>query len=422
MIPSPRTSRGFTLVELVIAVGIAAILTAGAMALLGQQQRAFQNSSAERALQETARAALTEMAVSLRRAGYGIDPYLAFDFGPLNVNVVTPNIVTESYQCPTPVLCRDRTDGPDEIVFYARDPAFGRLLSATPTTAGLSIQGGLQTPLYQGQVLQVMCSGGSEWAYVTVGAFVAVNWTPPAAPPASTAIALSGASPSDAFPRQNGRLAGPCYQTGFADARVFKVDRFRYYVARFAEQGVAAPGRPYLMLDRGLFDASGNALVEPVAPDVEDLQLAYVFPNTPGGTVTMGATLGTRLASSAASIDLASVPVRFDDDTDAASRQNQTPSNIRAVRVSIVTRTPGSDIATRSLAAANAGQQSAIDMHGVGNFLPGAGNRGDALGDPFHHRLRVDTTQATRNLDARAPFYPTYSTSGGSDGLNVGGG
>ncbi len=415
-VPAPRP-RGFTLVEMLISLVVVAFMVAGAMALMGQQQRAFQNTSAERALQETARAALTEMGENLRRAGYGIEPYFAFDFGPLNITTTTPSIVSQSYSCTGgPVTCRDKTNGTDEIVFHARDPAFGRSLSSAPSTGSLTIVGGLQTPLYQGQILQVMCGGAAGWAYVTVGALAPANWAPPAAAPATTTISLAAGVGGDPFPYQNAKLTGACFTAGLAsDIRVLKIDRFRYYVQSFADPETPA-GRPYLMLDRGLLDASGNLLVEPVAPDVEDLQFAYVFPNASAGAATVGATLGTALANSAASIDLGAVPPLFNDPEDIATRGNQSPANIRAVRVSLVTRTPGQDISLRNTTVSGAVQSSA-DAANAGNLVPGSGNRGNWAGDSFHHRLRMETTEATRNLDARVPYYPTYSA-----GLNVGGG
>ncbi len=425
--PTPRP-RGFTLVEMLVSLVIVAFMAAAAMALMGQQQRAFQNTSAERALQETARAALTEMGQNLRRAGFGIEPYFAFDFGPLNITTTTPAIVSQGYLCATPVSCRDGTNGTDEIVFHARDPGFGRSLASAPTTATLTIAGGLQSPLYQGQILQVMCSGAADWAYVTVGAIAPANWVPPAAPPATTTITLAAGVAGNPFPYQNGKLTTACFVASpVAEMRVLKVDRFRYYVARFADADAPGPCtptsgcRPYLMLDRGLTDAGGNPLQEPVAPDVEDLQVAYVFPNATGGPVTVGATLGTPIANGATGIDLSAPPPVFNDPDDAATRNNRSPANIRAVRLTVVTRTPGADIALRNLTV-NTGQQSSVDTVAGGNLVPGSGNRGDWAGDSYHHRLRVETTEATRNLDTRVPYYPTYSINNGADGLNVGGG
>lgn len=381
-----RNGTGFTLVELLVGLGVSAIVIAGALALLVGQQRAHRTTSGERALQESARAGLSEMGMNLRRAGYGIDPWLAFDLGPLTGVPTT----TASYACTSPVTCRDQVAGPDEIVFLARDPAFSRRLAALPTGTTLQFTVPLSAALSTGQILQIMCSGGADHAYVTV---------------ASTASDLRSVtldtSRSDTFHEQS-RITSGCFMRGFSAAAVLKVDRFRYYVATFADP--AHPlGRPYLMLDRGLTEG-GQPLLEPVAPDVEDVQFAYVFRN---GNV-VGRTPSTRLANAGNGVDLAAVPPAYDADTADASRNTNHPANIRAVQVSVVVRNPAFD--DRFTSAAD-------------RTIPAAANR-PAIGDApaGYRRLLVETTDATRNLDSRAAFMPPFSTNGGADGLNVGGG
>lgn len=403
-----RRARGFTLVEVLMSLAVVGVMAAAAAALLLSQRRALQNSSGDRAMQETVRIAVHDMGVNLRRAGYGIEPALAFDFGPMNFPAQTPPVVSQSYLCGAAVTCRDQIAGPDELVFYARDPSFARLATAV-TTNTVTVAGGLVFPLFQGQVLQVMCQSATLWAYVTVGAMV------PAGAGAKV-IPLGADSGTGAFPAQNAALANACFSAG--NVLVFKVDRFRYHVARFAEAGVAPPGRPYLMLDRGLFDAGGNALEEPVAADVEDLQVSYVFPNSTTGAVQpVGGTPGIALASAPTGIDLAVIPSAYADPDDAVTRLTQSPANIRAVRIAVVARTPVADIQLQNdVNVANVGSVSG------GSLIPAAGNRPVQVGDVGYHRLMIETTEVVRNLDSRAPYYPFYSTNNGADGLNVGGG
>ena len=64
-----REARGFTLTELLVGLVVTAIVAAGALSLLVGQQRAFKGSASDRAMQESARAALSEMGMNLRRAG-----------------------------------------------------------------------------------------------------------------------------------------------------------------------------------------------------------------------------------------------------------------------------------------------------------------------------------------------------------------
>ncbi len=395
-----RPEAGFTLVELLVGLVTSAIVIAGALALLLGQQRAFRDSAGDRALQEAARAAISEMGMNLRRAGYGVDPWLAFDFGPLT-GIAAPNV---SYASGPPggtrvactgggqVACRDSTTASDEIVFLARDPAFLRRLSAAPSSTTIQFATALSEPLRAGQILQLMCSGGADRAYVTVASTSADLLS----------VTLSTAD-SGKFPYDQARISSGCFTRTWASVAVYRVERFHYYVATFADPAHPT-GRPYLMLDRGLLDASGRAMVEPVAPDVEDLQFSYAFRN---GNV-VGRTTGTRLANSATSVDLAAVPPIYDADTIDAARNTNNPANIRSVRVSVVVRNPAFEA-----------QWSNPDDR----TLPAAGNRGAVTDAPTgYRRLLVETTAATRNLDSRAPFTPPYSSNNGADGLNVGGG
>ena len=419
-----RGRRGFTLIELMVSTVVASVVIAGALLLLTSQQRLQQGSTAERAMLETGRVALDEITTNLRLAGYGIDPALAFDFGPqatVSMDQAPPGapVSAASYLCGSAVTCRDSTTGSDEIVFQYRDPSFVRALAAAPPTGGSSvtIAGPLNSPIYKGQVLQVMCFGGSQrWAYVTVGQFVPVNTSPGA----QITIQLASAT-GDQIPLQNQYLDDSCFSavappgslpvTFAAAAKVYKVDLFRYYIASYDAVGnVVANGtagaRPYLMLDQGLSDASGKPVVNVIAPDVEDLQLAYVFPNSPTpGLQLMGGTAGVAVAADATGIDLAPAlgTPAFSDAGESPRRATQHPGNIRAVAVSLVVRSPE------------------LHLEVPDATIPAAGNRGVTAAPPYYRRQLFETTAAVRNTDARAPYFPVYTTLPG-DQYNVGGG
>lgn len=407
-----RAPRGLTLVEMLISLVISTVVIAGALALLVAQQRAYRSSSADRAMQDAGRSGIQELSTNLRRAGYGVEPWLAIDFGP--VTNAPPSwqggtaTTTAGYPSgppgsappactPSPAVTpasRDRTDGNDEIVFYARDPSWNRGLEAAPAANQLRLAADLKAPLEVGQILQVMCPAAAAWAYVTVGAHAAEN---------QKIVTLRTAC-SGPFPYQQDTLTAGCLASGVDEAtrpRVFKIDRFHYYVDRY-------DGRPFLMLDRGLWDANG-ALVEPVAPDVEDVQFSYVLPMAaPPLTTLVAGPGGGQLADSAESIDLDAVPAAYEEPTQSVSRTTHHPGNIRAVRASVVVRTPSTD-------AQLAGPEF--------QTIPAAGNRGALTnGNAGFRRILVETTEGTRNLDSRAPYFPAYSTNNGVDGLNVGSG
>jgi type IV pilus assembly protein PilW len=422
MSPRPRSSppRGFTLVEVILASVISAVVVAGGVALLLSQQRMYQSSSGERGMQETARIALTEMEENLRRAGYGVDPPLVFDFGfadaitmsqaPKNTGKLVR--VSPAYKCVDPVACRDKTDladGSDELVFYSRDPNFGHTLTSVTSATQISINGPLQIALEEGQVLQLICmTDPMYWAYVTVGAHVATTTT--AAP---VVVPLSGGVGGNLldFPYQQGVLADAtasvCFKSGVAAAMVTKVDRYRYYVSTFDDAGNAvAPeskgSHTCLMRDQGLTYADGTSDATCVAPDVEDLQLGYQLPN--GAVWLVGFDPGTPIEAGPNGIDLASTGPGFGTRLSDASRITQHPANIRAVKISVVVRTPVQDI-------------TVTDAE-----IPAAGNRKAVDGLPGYRRMRVDTTVTIPNMDSRAPYFPNLSTNNGTDLLNVGGG
>lgn len=409
--------RGFTLIELMIALGISVVVIAGSLMLLNAQRRTFQGGAVDRGLQEAGRVALMEMTGNLRMAGYGMDPGMAFDFGQARspqAQATLPEgvagVLFGGFECGAAVTCRDRIDAPDEIVFHSRDPYFGQLLT-DHTTTSLKLRGPLGRPLDRGQILQVVCYGGEQvWAYVTVDARVEATGANDV--PVTLQAGQAAGDTSPIFPFQNALLANTCFG---GVARVFAINRFRYYVESYAIDGAvaawgAAGARPYLMLDQGLEDDAGAKKVSMVAPDVEDLQLAYVFSLSAPGTQVRGATAGTRLANQADDIDLApistpSIPIYATPSRDAA-RTTGHPSNIRAVRVSVVVRQPEADI-----------KISEPD-------LPAIGNRAALVRDTNRRRAVFETTVPVPNLDSRAPTFPTVGDPAlASDvNLNFGGG
>jgi type IV pilus assembly protein PilW len=401
-----RPPRGFTLIELMVALGISVVVIAGSLLLLNALRRTFQGGAVDRALQESGRVALTEVIGNLRLAGYGIDPGMAFDFGQATspqVQAPLPQGVAGvqfgGYQgktnCTTPVTCRDHADAPDEIVFHYRDPSFGHLVTATATSS-LMIRGPLRQPLEKGQILQVICYGGDQvWAYVTVDARVDQTDTPGDVRVTLSAGGLA-ADLSPVFPTQNSLLANTCYTTG--TVRVFAINRFRYFIQTYDAGGGPQPwgtagARPYLMLDQGLDDGAGGIKLSMVAPDVEDLQFAYVYSLSAPGNQLRGATEGVQLANQADDIDLApastpSIPTYATPSRDAA-RTTGHPSNIRAVRVGVVVR------------------QAEADTTVFEPILPRLGNRAALVREANRRRAAFETTVPLPNLDSRAPVFPT---------------
>jgi type IV pilus assembly protein PilW len=415
-----RRARGFTLIELLISLAISVVVIAGSFMLLNAQRRSFSQGSADRALQESARVALDELTTALRMAGYGVDPGMAFDFGVATVpqaQSTTPEGVAgvtfggygpPGQPCNPAVSCRDKVDQPDEIVLLFRNPFFGHKLLASTTTT-LQLRGPLPDAIEKGQVLQVVCySGALVWAYVTVSAQVPANLVGDVTVNLAPGVLAADNSPT--FPFQNSSLAS-CG----TDARVFAIERRRYFVQSYSTAGAVVPwgtagSRPYLMLDRGLIDATGNQILSVIAPDVEDLQFSYVFPRAPAGTQVRGATVGTQLVDNPAGIDLSPdtippVPLYTTPALDA-SRTTGHPSNIRAVRIGMVVR------------------QADADAKISEPDLPALANRAAIVRDVNRRRALVETTAAVPNLDSHGPVFPSIGDPlvAGDANLNFGGG
>jgi type IV pilus assembly protein PilW len=415
---SPRTrrlDRGFTLVELLVGVAVSLVAVAGALVMLQGQQRSFRGSSTDRSLQETGRMALGAISEEVSMAGYGVEPAMVFDFGQLtNVpmeragQIAGQTVVfggdaagTTGFACADPVTCRDSITGPDELAFQYRDPSFNHQIRAVTSETSITIAGPLHQPIRVGQVFQAICiSGSMTWAYLRASAEVA------ATNDATVPITLESGVGLE-YPHQNAVMAAdPCFSTG--EARLLEVQRLRYFVQSYDAAGNVVPwntagSRPYLMVDRGL-TVNGAPQLEVVAPDVEDLQIAYVFPYATVDQQVAGATSGTRLDVSATGIDFTpAILPTYAAPRLSPIRGTHYPANIRAVRVAIVARSPGPETTPND-----------------GN-VPAAGNRpAIAAGDPTHRRATFETSVVAPNLETRAPFFPIIDPT--STVLNVGGG
>jgi hypothetical protein len=421
----PAAERGLTLLELVISMGMTAIIVAAAVTLFLNMHRGYNAGAGDRALQETGQTALVTVGNRvIRKAGYGIDPAYALDFGNLarvQQQALTANqklSAFQTYACAADVRCRDQVGGAtgsDELVLYARNPMFSRPVIAADAAA-VQLRGDLTRPILPGQVLQVMCLSGSRArAYVTASAAVAAATPPnPAAVvsvPLQPGVLTAGRS---TFPFQNDQLADACFSDG--NAVVAQVDRFRFFVSWYDDAGaVVAPqtagARPYLMLDQGLVDARGQPVLTPVAENVEDLQLTYFFAPAAanGGVRPSGATPGTSIADEVGSlavgpaVTVAVDPPLLDDPLDAASRTTGHPNNVLAVRVSVVVRSPEPDLALASDAE---------------RLLPAAANRAAFLGAAYHRRALFEDTFLLPNLRSGAVIHCAI---GAAPGMNLGG-
>lgn len=394
--------RGFTLLELLIASTISAIVLAGVICTVIAQERAHYAGQRLRLAQASSRAALLFVEEKLRLAGFGMDPALAFDFG-----VYAP----PGELCPAEAArcARDATDANDELVFYARNPSYwvppertqdpvGRAWRVASVTAGaVSVHAAAGDTFLAGQILAAVCPQGRYYAYMTV------KETVKAKSAGTLDVTLVKADPANPFQRQdlavgntdpptyfNGDASdyasvatGPgCFQRG--EARLFQIDRYRFHV-RPVQIGTFPDGKkkydPYLVLDMGV-DTNMDEKIDDedellVAEGVEIMQVAYGLASPGLGTV--GRSSGTAIAfapglpgSTAKGEHLTTTPARpklplsfglapelapednpyaasswysypLDDPPPGSPRLTDSQANIRRVHVAFVVRSPEPD-------------------------------------------------------------------------------
>jgi type IV pilus assembly protein PilW len=430
-----RAPRGFTLLELMIGATIALVVIGAVTATFIGQNQAFVALDLNRIAADASRDAFLELEPSIRRAGFGIDPRFAFDFA--------------YYACPG-ANCRDSITGPDNLVFYARNPTYvytptnsikpdgtnctdvggcvsGNAYHATITAVGavynvsVDTRTGASTPLRQGQVVQFVCPSAAAVTMATLSATPTMTGTPatqvgiitlsytatPGTPPASNDPTLANAFGSNGCFTQPGVL-------------MFLVDRFHYLVQTYN-------GVPWLVLDTGT-DLDGNGTIDvndyvPIAAGVEDVQFAYVLninapslagggappsappgkgPDAPtaGGVNAGNWVIGDYFTGSGASatgtqeqpdMTLANMP-QYTTPLSDPTRFNTTAANIRAVRIDVNIRSLQTD-QSKPVSWTGDVEKQVENLNGA-NLQSGGRLR----------RFSYSTTVACRNMESRSAF------------------
>jgi type IV pilus assembly protein PilW len=384
-----RAARGFTLIEMMVAAVIAALAIAMTMGIFLSQNRTFMSLDMARVASGNGRDAVLEMETSLRRAGFGVDPVVAFDFS-----------------CPSGTKCHDRVNAPDEITFYARNPeyvwtpfnpslgcanpngcfgsgnvwALGPPASA-PTAGTVNLPLRANDVIQKGRIILLVCPNGQYPVFVTAqgratgpGTNVPINIT----------VNTTGIYTS------NG-IQG-CH--GAAGAAAFLVDKFHYFVTTLS-------GEPWLVLDTGL-DYNGDGSLPPndvndlipVARDVEDMQIAYQI----GQAVVPPFTAGAAPDSNHDWVIGDDPGVQEEPSITATPPQTglssgtMHPGNIRAVRVTLGIRSSTVD--------------TSITAPAGGDVPLTAENRNDlsAIAVSQFKRYPQTFSVATRNMTAANPY------------------
>jgi type IV pilus assembly protein PilW len=343
-----QNSRGFTLIELLVASTVAIVAISMVTLAFLTQQRSIVALDLTRVANEASRDALLELETSLRRLGWGIDPRWAFDF--------------RSYSCAS-APCRDKINGPDEIVFVARNPNYRWLDNGVGgcTTAGgcftgkawhgsvagttVTVAANAGDTFRMGSLLLVTCTNGAPATMARVAA------TATAAAAGNLAVTVLSTAAGNPY-RENAWSAvgaDPCYASASPQPSIFVVDRFRYAVQTFS-------GVPWLVLDTGV-DLNGNGILPdnggdlddliPVAQGVEDMQIAYAYASgTLYGFAATDSNTNWMVGDAAGIVEepnpTATAPQYATASSDS-SRFNLHPANVRGIRITLGIRSLQTD-------------------------------------------------------------------------------
>ncbi len=348
-------SRGFTLLELMVSAGTMTVVLAAVAGTFIATQRAYQHESQAKLATENARQANSYVEGLVRLAGYGIDPRFAFDFGA-GSGVAKDNVIVSGLPANRPVVVTD------DLAFRYRNPGWVRRGYLQGTQLNLvataeTVQNTLGVSLRNGQPLIISCRGGTGWLVVRANATGATG-------NATLALRDYGGAPFDAVGTLS--VAPACARDETNPAYVMLLHEVRLRIVRL---GTGAEARPFLVAFNNLnpsVDPQLNGDFDPIAAEVENFQVAYVM-NRPTGPVPGGAPVAPDAGGNGNWIlgdegdpqnllpSAQAVRPGFDTAYNDALRFTADPSNIRAVRLTLVTRSQRAPVrnATAAFAVEN---------------------------------------------------------------------
>lgn len=305
-----RNEQGMTLVELMVAGAIVAVMMIGVFNVFLGQKRLYMATDLTAIAQDNARTAMDTLQREILKAGLGVDPSLSFFF--VNIDTFT----SSTAQTFTP----DSLGGPDTLQFLAREnnplpgametncpphpimPSeiledraqhfYWRITGASSTNGiNLNVCPGFQ--LRAGTILLAMCGNGDTYSYMR---YLGPNvGTPIPHPGGAVTLPIndlfvfysvterSYPATTIGFGQQPElNLDKDCFDS--ANSELFRVNFYKFYVycPNWLGNGECDPNSiPYLMLDTGTdINDNGTYINDvgdhiPIAEGIEDMQVVY---------------------------------------------------------------------------------------------------------------------------------------------------
>jgi type IV pilus assembly protein PilW len=433
----PLRGRGVTLLELVIAMAVTAIVLVGALAAFRAQQATFYGTQKVRAAQGSARSAMLYLEQKVALAGTGMDGSLAFDMTGWTTGPCPPELA--------PCALDSVTDS-DELVFLARNTTYW--VPNDPTADGrgrtwffrsmagntLRVTAREGDRFEKGEILQIVCQRVLRYAYVTVAAGTdgpLDDGNPATVVTADVDIPVVAGNAAAPNPFQTQFLTGDtCFSAPAGPARVFQVDRYRFHVRPVPRGGVKY--EPFLMLDTGT-DTNRDGVIDEadevvVADGIENLQVGYSFVNpglgtfglTPSNPITFAPSpsnagqttdqIGTLTLPGVGAVPVDETPFtvsnflryRINPPNLPPERLSAHQGNIASVRIGVVARSP--EPAAEGNASFPLAGYTLFNFRGAPDWVQDfANSRG---GDDGYQRFVTETTINTPNglVQSLPPF------------------
>lgn len=417
-----RTSRyGFTLLEIMLALGVSAIALVAAVTAANAQQRAFYNGQKGRAAMNSARSALLFLERTVPSAGFGMDAPLALDLG-WYVPATCPGAMAPC----TP----DKTNDADELTFYARNNSYWvpAALAGEPRGRAWHLSSAAITDIVvkarpgdifkRGQVLQLVCPGAPLWAYFTVLRTASIPEATAGGMAGDLTVLLEPVVATNPFRRQDVAVTLSC-----ANARLFQIDRYRIHVRPVDVGG----GRidSFLVLDTGTDnDLDGDVDEDDevlLAEGIEAFQVSYAFadPAIPEAGIVPGTAVAIRAGVPADTTPQALTRTPFPGVVDpgqfeyapssffgptlipplpaTSPRLTNHQANVRTIRFALVARSPEPDPG----ASANLGWTAGSSLFRMNQDA----RPGWVPVDGGYQRTVVETSVNLPNMTVRAMSY-----------------